>query len=113
MYKQESLNSVALVSSAVISHSAFPSWLLDFMLSYAVTCGPEDVSVVGLYRRHIILSGKTERKVILMPSSHKFDDDVGWLYWKYGVRVWAASLWLGMGVLDQLCCCHIDMDSAP
>jgi hypothetical protein len=34
-----------------------------------------------------------------MRSSHRFDDDVGWLYWTYGVRVWVGSLWLGGGFL--------------
>jgi hypothetical protein len=74
------------------------------------------VAVVGLYRGYIILSGRIEWKVILMRSSHRFDDYVGWLYWTYGLRVWVGSLWVGGwgGVLDWLCCCHrLDMDSAP
>jgi hypothetical protein len=71
------------------------------------------MAVVSLYRRYIILSGKIERKVILMRSSHRFDGDVGCLYWTYGVSVWVGSLWLG-GVLDRLYCYHhLDMDSAP
>lgn len=55
------------------------------------------MAVVSLYRRYIILSDKIERKVILMRSSYRFDDDVGWLYWTYGVRVWVIVARGGRG----------------
>ena len=72
-------------------------------------CGPEEVAYASLCRRYKILSSKTERKVILMRYSDRFDDDVGWLYWKYCVRVWVASLWLGAG----LYCGRVPVANAP
>jgi hypothetical protein len=31
---------------------------------------------------------------------HRFEDNVGWVYGKLGMRVWVGSLWLKAGCID-------------